>query len=675
MARTYFPEVQALRAIAVVMVVVYHLQPRALSGGFIGVDVFFVISGYLITGHLLREYRRHGRISLASFWAARARRILPAALLCIVVTGVVILMVYPPTQWARLGQHLMASALSVENWLLARDSVDYLASMNDPSPLQHFWSLGVEEQFYVLWPFIVLAGLVLAARRARWMLGGVIATVVLAGFAWSVFSVASGDLAAYFSTTTRVWELGVGGLLAVMVPSIRLSGAARTALSWSGIALIAVGGVALSGGDPFPGALALIPVLGASAVIAAGATSGALAPASLYGLRPVQWVGNVSYSLYLWHFPPIVFFTVLRGRAPGWAWSIALAGGAVGAAWLSQKYIEDPVRRNAWLSAVPRRSLVMGGVSIATVTALALVLPLSEQRAQTSWVATASALSAEGVEGAAAMTRTGDPAFVDGKTGITPAPTRAGSDQQHSVPGDCMVKPQAAHTPRCIVGDTNGGVTVALVGDSHAMQLSPAIVSIAKERGWRVQTYLHSSCPFNDERRILEAEDKSVCAGPNAETLAALLAHPPQIVFLANWASGDFENTHTGHAPGVAGFAKIWSALVAAGSQVVVFKDVPKPLFRPIAADCVAKHYASPRACAVPRAEALKGRSIVNQAAQLVPAVHIIDLTDRLCTDTICPAVIGNVLVYRDSNHLTDTFVRTLIPYIDERLPAHLRTL
>ena len=663
-----------LRAVAVALVVVYHLQPHLLRGGFVGVDVFFVISGYLITGHLLREHERTGRIRLPAFWAARARRILPSGLVCIAATLMTAYIVYPPTQWADLGLAGGAAALSVLNWLLAAQAVDYQSSLNAATPLQHFWSLGVEEQFYVLWPLLVLVACAMAARRGRGAIAVAFAVVIVASLAFSIVEARAQDPAAYFITTTRAWELAAGGMIALVLPRILVPQRIRTPLSILGLAAIGAGAAFIDGDTPFPGAAALVPVLGAAAVIAAGTAEGRFSPARVYAWHPVQRIGDISYSLYLWHYPPIVFFAVIAGRAPGCAWSIVLGGGAVAIAWLSWRFIEVPTRASAWLSARSRRSLLLGAGAIACAVALAVSLPVTASRTEATWVRAAAAVEARGAQGAAAMTPAANRFFTDGTTAMTPSPSVARHDQETLLPGRCMAVPKATVTPVCVTGDRRGTIRVALVGDSHANMLAPVIIALAEKRGWRVETHLHASCPFNLEERALETRGGSVCHSPNAATLKALLADPPDIVFVANWASGDFEPSNTGRPPGVAGYATIWNRLAAAGSDVVAFKDVPRPRSNPLAVDCLAAHYTAPQDCGMPRAQALQGRDIVEQAQRLAPEVRIIDLTDRLCGTRTCPAVIGNVVVYRDSNHLTDTFVQTLIPYVEQRLPRDLPT-
>jgi peptidoglycan/LPS O-acetylase OafA/YrhL len=292
------PDVQGLRALAVTMVVVYHLYPRTLPGGFVGVDVFFVISGYLITGHLWREYQRSGRVRLLDFWGRRAKRLLPAAALVLAVTWLVARFALPSSQLSATAQQIQASALYYQNWLLAHDAVDYLASGQAATPVQHFWSLSVEEQFYLIWPLLFLAAAFLARNRrpghgnarhgnAGRVLAGLMVALVAASFAYSVYDTHANPLAAYFVTPTRMWELGLGGLLA-MVPERRLP-ERRGWFGWAGLGLVLASPFVLRGTTAFPGALALLPVGGAVLFIAGG-------PSRLLSARPLVFLGGISYS-------------------------------------------------------------------------------------------------------------------------------------------------------------------------------------------------------------------------------------------------------------------------------------------------------------------------------------------------------------------------------------------
>ncbi len=310
-------DIQGLRAVAVASVLAYHLWPGAVSGGYVGVDVFLVISGYLITAHLLRDpptgWREVGR-----FWGRRMRRLLPASALVLVVSVAAAAVVLPASQLARTGVEAVASALYVQNWSLAATATDYLASESAATAFRHYWSLSVEEQFYLVWPLLIGAAVLLGRW---WRRAGALAVVVLAvlggSLAWSVHLTAVDPAAAYYVTTTRMWELALGGAVALLgarFPDVRVPDRVAGPLALAGLAAIGAAVVGFSATTPFPGATALLPTAGTAAVIVAypGARSSA---GRLLGLRPAQVLGDVSYSTYLWHWPLIVLVPFAVGRA------------------------------------------------------------------------------------------------------------------------------------------------------------------------------------------------------------------------------------------------------------------------------------------------------------------------------------------------------------------------
>jgi peptidoglycan/LPS O-acetylase OafA/YrhL len=667
--RRFLPEVQALRALAVALVVIYHLRPNLLPGGFIGVDVFFVISGFLITGHMLREVEQTGRLSLAKFWAGRARRILPASLVAIGVTVSLATVVVPVTEWANLQRQALASIFYVQNWVLAGDAVDYLAADNVATPFQHFWSLAVEEQFYLLWPLVVV-GAALAVRRVRGDRTRALRTLVLvlfglivaASFVWSVLQVNAGDPAAYFATTTRLWELGVGGLLAVVLRHTDRFVLARSALALAGLATITLGAFLLTPSSPFPGVAALVPVLGAVGVVAAGRTAGAGSLTWLVDRTWVQWLGNVSYSLYLWHFPIIICFGVWADRSPSVLETLGLLALSLLLAQLSYAWVERPVRRGRW--ARPNGRMLVAGVAAMAVTAGIAVTPtLRAGVIERDWreastdivVAPGSGFGAEAISG------TRVPAFVTPDPVIVPNLEDVHKELDPTY-GRCASGAASDVTPPCEFGDLAGTRTLALVGDSHVRMFASPIVSAAKEQGWRVVTYLHNSCTFSLEPRKMRFAE--ACQEANEKTLAALRADAPDIVVTGIYGDSEFDSP----SGGVDGLVRMWDALHEAGSRVVVLKDAPRP--RRDVLECVADHAVAPQECAVPRKVAFSdpGHATIDKAVRLAADVDLLDLTDRFCGPRRCMPVVGNVMIYRDHNHITDTYARSLRPYIEDAL-------
>ncbi|WP_232498045.1 acyltransferase family protein [Agromyces humatus] len=374
------PEIQALRAVAVGAVLFHHGWPAVAPAGYMGVDVFFVVSGFLITGLLMREAEQRGSISLRNFYMRRARRILPAAVAALLVISAMTLLFVPQRLWATWFREIVASTLYYENWQLAIDSQIPQRADLESTPVQHFWSLSVEEQFYLFWPLLIVVGLWIATRRGSASVGTVLAVlgaVTVASFVHSLVLTADDHNLAYFSTLSRTWEFGVGGILAIVASrpwpgNDRL----RTAVSWIGLVLIVVPIVSFRTPEVFPGLVVLIPVVGTMAVIWAGMPAGPLSTARLAGLRPVQWVGDVSYSLYLWHWPIFMFTPYITGvPSPPWlmvllvAFSLLVAG-------LSKRWIEDPFRHGAHGIRMRSRVLIGGlAATIAVIVGAGLVAP------------------------------------------------------------------------------------------------------------------------------------------------------------------------------------------------------------------------------------------------------------------------------------------------------------
>ena len=373
------PEIQALRAVAIGCVVLYHFWPAVLPAGFVGVDVFFVVSGFLITGLLLRDAERFGRVRLREFYVRRIRRILPAALVVLSACAIATLLFVPRIEWRPFLQQVLSSALYVQNWHLARDSQIPRRADLESTPVQHFWSLSVEEQFYLLWPLLIIAALWLAVRLGRRRLAivaAVLGVATVASFVHGVALTAQDHNLAYFSTLSRAWEFGVGGLLA-LAPAIAGERLRRTRAlaAWLGLAAIAAAALTFTDHELFPGVIVLVPVLGTAAVIWAGMPRAALSLSPVAALRPVQWFGDISYSLYLWHWPIIMFTPYITGQPSPAPVMVLLLVLSIVVAAASKRWIEDPFRR-----AVPRERVRMPRVrriGVASAAALAAVVLLT----------------------------------------------------------------------------------------------------------------------------------------------------------------------------------------------------------------------------------------------------------------------------------------------------------
>ena len=352
-------EIQALRAVAVVLVVLFHLWPNRLSGGFIGVDIFFTISGFLITGHLLREASSERGIRLAGFWARRVRRLLPAAYLVLAVSLVATLTILPPRLWKETAVQVGASASGIQNWVLAASSVDYFGATGQPSLVQHYWSLSLEEQFYLVWPILIFAVFAftrqLLKRSRLYPVGAAMGVVCVSSLVWSVSQSYATPTVAYFSTFTHGWEFALGGLLALCIDALmptrwgRME-RTRALVTWAGLGAIRFSAFLYTGHSAFPGWIALLPILGTLVVIAAGTSSSRIQGVLLLRSKPVQLIGDASYSVYLWHWPMIIVLPFVAGHALGIAPKVAIFVASLLLGWWTKVSIEDPSRRSKALN-------------------------------------------------------------------------------------------------------------------------------------------------------------------------------------------------------------------------------------------------------------------------------------------------------------------------------------
>lgn len=365
----YRPELQALRALAVVAVVINHSWPGLAPGGYIGVDIFFVVSGFLITRQLVRERERTGRIALGRFYLRRARRLLPAATVVLLTIAVLTYLYVPRHEWHAWFGQLGASALYVQNWVMA-------TTHEAPTALMHFWSLSVEEQFYVLWPLLVIGGAALAVaagRSARIILLGIVAVVIAASLTHWIVVTASNYELGYFSTLSRAWEFAAGGLLALLPGRLPLGQRGRAVLLWLGLAAIVVS--VLTVGPDQSHALIVVPVVGTMAIIVASNAGVPRTARGLVGAAPVQWLGDISYALYLWHWPVLIFAPLITG-VPSESWfMVLLIGLAVMLSWGTTRFVENPVRRVPLAGGPRLRRLAIG---VAVVGGLVATVGLAE---------------------------------------------------------------------------------------------------------------------------------------------------------------------------------------------------------------------------------------------------------------------------------------------------------
>jgi len=663
------PDIEGLRAVAIVAVLLCHAGLSFMAGGYVGVDVFFVISGFLITRLLLGELDRTGGISLRRFYARRAKRLLPLSAVLLAAVGVLSLLLLSPVRAVEVSGDIVSSALYTANWHFAARSVDYFAQEVEPSPVLHLWSLAIEEQFYLVWPTLLLAVTWFWRKRggslrpAIWV---TLAVTLVGSLLLGIHLTEDQPAAAYFSTFGRAWELALGAGLAVL-GAVRIPRALAAGVGWAGLAAIVYAAVVFDAGTPFPGTAALLPTLGAACLILAGSSVHARAkgaPAWLLSLPPVRYVGRISYSWYLWHWPALIFAAVIWGPL-----SVPAALLVVAASWVptavTHHLIEDPLRLSRALAHRPNRALaiglgcmaigVCGGVGLAHFQPTLRTAPLAD------------------VRGAAALPE--QPRPQQRAVAVRPNPLRAAADRSRAYYDGCLVGISGTNSNKCLYGDPDGERTLILFGDSHAMQYFPALEELAETHHWRLITLVKAECTPGEVkiRSMIADREYSQCDAWREESLrriemgggSTLVVMSGDTAYVPYGSDGGELSGEAAATAMEAGYLATLTRIHRAALRTVVIQDTPAS-----ASDvpgCVSEDLQHLASCAFPRVHD-EDKEFDVRAARSAPGGHLIDINREICPDDLCRAVIGNALVYRDKSHLTATFARTLAPAIERGL-------
>jgi peptidoglycan/LPS O-acetylase OafA/YrhL len=697
-AQTGFrPDIEGLRAVAVVAVVLFHADVPGVGGGFVGVDVFFVISGFLITGLLWREVSTAGTVRLRRFYGARARRLLPASATVGVITAIGSAVLLPPLQARSVMGDGIASALYVSNYRFILQGVDYLAATLPPSPFQHYWSLGVEEQFYLVWPALII-GTAWLIRRARRRTRAhatssehpylvVLALVAAMSFAMSLAATYVMPPVAFFSLPTRAWQLAVGGLVALTAGQWRRLPALPAAIAgWAGLALILLACTLLGTTTPYPGVAALLPVLGTVLVIGAGCAVPTLGAGRVLAWSPMRAIGRVSYSWYLWHWPVLLLAPPLLGHPLGLAARLAAALVSGGLAVLTLRFIENPLRFAAPIRRSALGSLLLGGVATAVAVcvgvALLVALPTPVGRGAPAAALTVTAApppTADNIDAYDAAVRQ---AFAQVQAAV------AASAELKAVPSNldppladaaaelkaiylygCLRSVFQVGQPECATGDTASTTTVALVGDSHAAMWAPTFQQVAAQRRWRLETLGKAACPpmnlpdRNTLRRLVEH-----CEQWRGQIIARLRAEHPRLVVVSMWRGygpgyGSIPDFGSYDPAWIDSLTRLVQQLRGIGAKVLVLGPIPAPHF--VVPVCLSGHLDDATACSPPKSMAVNESGIAAEsAATKAGGGQYADLTELFCTADRCPVIVGNTLVYLDWTHLTVEYARALAPVV-----------
>ncbi len=606
-------QIQGLRALAALLVTIFHA--RLVPGGFIGVDIFYVISGYLITGLILREIENTGTLNLQNFYQRRIKRLLPTSVFVLFVTAIVGMFVLPAITRDALGRDLFAAATYISNYLFAWWQNDYQNLNATPSPFIHYWSLAVEEQFYIVWPIFILF---LSRFGKRAVLYGVAISSALS-LLLSIYQTQTSPIWAFYSLPTRAWELGVGALL-LFIPDTFWK---NRFIPWVGLIGIAIGALKFDENTSFPGINAVLPV-GATALLIGSIAIWPRFFNDVSNNRVSQWLGAISYPLYLWHWPALVLPSSALGRPLRIRERIFCILLTIVLAHFTSKYIEQPLRNKK----VPGKKIYR---FFAATTALSLVAGL---------LITSTASSIISVKG------------TDYKFNLIDVM------EKPSVYGDnCHSNYGETKSGDCTYGDVNSKTTVVLYGDSHAAQWFPALEALANDRGFKLVSLTKSACPSVDVPRADQGAFKNVhCDKWRDESIARIKKLRPAAVIMSSF---QYFNPPSGYPDEYQwwkeGQIRLLDALRGSSKHLIYISDTPRPL-RDIP-NCLASR--DVKSC----------NTTEKTPVKIINGFEKVDPTPWLCTN-YCPAIQDGYVVYRDASHISVAAALALKSQLEAALMA-----
>jgi peptidoglycan/LPS O-acetylase OafA/YrhL len=645
--KKFRPELEGVRTVAAFLVAIYHIWIGSVSGG---VDVFFIVSGYLITTSLLTKVEREGRIHLVEYWLGLARRLFPVAFTVLVFTVGLSIMIMPQAQWKQIITEVFSSALYVQNWQLAVSAVDYLAQNNQASPLQHYWALSLQGQFYLTWPFVILFSFLVAEKvlktPIRKTLLAVLITLFTLSIGYSVYKTAVNQPWAYFDTLARVWEFSLGGILALLIPYLTLRKSVNMVIGWLGLAVICLTGILLPVSTVFPGYAALLPTTGVILIIIAAENPARFGVDRLLGSKPFMFFGGISYGFYLWHWPLLVFYySYFDVNTVSLLGGVAIILSAILLSFLSVKILETPVRKISVKQSKKRLATVL----------LGLILPLL--CLNTVWALYVKDKNQQQYDlkeypGARAISDNMEPA-PDKKPVPSALTVKEDLPAFYDNP-ECFSNMEDDKVTVCSRGETDDPeYTVALIGGSHSGHWYPALEELSKKMKLQIDIYNKDACRFSDDD--FEGLLNESCMDWNEEVLKMLKSDPPDLVFTtANVGEGDTVPE---------GYSHQWEKLDGI-TNIFAVRD--NPFMEGDPPQCVEEK--GIEECSVPRDQVLSDTVPWENTEGIPDNVTFADLSEYFCQNDTCPPVVGNVLVYRDYHHISTLYARTLAGAVGEEL-------
>ncbi|SHF76410.1 acyltransferase family protein [Ornithinibacillus halophilus] len=652
--KKFRPELEGVRAVAAFLVAVYHIWLGSVSGG---VDVFFIVSGYLITTSLLSKMERHGQIHYFDYVLGLGRRLFPQAFIVLFFSVVFSFLVLPQVQWKQTMSEIFASVFYFQNWQLATNAIDYLAQNNEASPLQHFWALSIQGQFYVTWPLVIFIAFIIAKKLLktppRKTLLGVLVTLFITSISYSIYITTVNQPWAYFDTLARVWEFSLGGILALLIPYLTFNKLLSTVLGWVGLGIIVFTGILLPVSTVFPGYAALLPTSGVILIIIAAENSTKNNVVSLLGSKPFMYFGGISYGFYLWHFPLLVFYYAYFQTD-----TVPIFDGIVVMlisfflSLLSTRLLESPIRK---LSVQESRGKILAII----VMFLALVLG-----SNTAWGLYHDSAQEEFNEQLEISDYPGARVLydnVEATLDIEPIGTPVG--EENKLPAfyqdGCYVSLDKFGFKKCSYGETdNPEFTIALVGGSHSGHWFPALMQFADEEKIQIDVYNKDACRFSTQD--FDGALDETCMDWNEKIVDALLEDLPDLIFTTATTSSGTKVPE--------GYIEMWEKFDGV-TNIFAIRDNPRmkedvPL-------CVEVN--GPDDCGIPREDALASTPPWEVTDGIPSNVYFADLSNYFCDEDTCQAVIGNVLVYRDRHHISTLYSQTLGEPLKEEIQKALK--
>ena len=659
-AKRFRPEIEGLRAVAALLVAAYHVWFGTVSGG---VDVFFVVAGFMMTVTIVGHYERYGRLRIVVYLGRLMTRLLPNALVVLATVGLATVLFLPATQWKDVFAEIAASAAYVENWTLIDQSVDYLQRDDAVSPVQHYWAMSIQGQFYLLWIFVALLALVLRGKRtvdASMMV--VMTAVFCASFAFSLYLTSENQPVAYFHTGTRVWEFAAGGLAALLLRRVRtVSEGTSLVLGWCGLALILTCGIALPVQDAFPGWVALWPVVGALFILVAGHSPLRWSASSVLSTPVLVRLGAVAYALYLWHWPVLIFYLRWTGDSEAGVVAGALViAVSVLLAFVSTRLVERPLRAMA-SARRPATTVAIGVLAAALVAGGAVAVSAQEN----------DRVETDGLVGAALVEESSEGGQLDLDVGTTANPVPGVVASAEDLPplheDGCLTLLTNVDVVTCEYGDVDAARTLVLTGGSHSAHWLPGLDLAAQEEGWRLVTLIKDGCrvgyvapPQEDEAGL------TTCSEWNVEAEQTLVELDPDLVLMTSTTSGRGERESV-----LDDYVSVWQELAERDIPVLAIRDTPRAEFNRV--DCLVEHGALSPTCDVQRESTLNPVDPTTELTGVPDTVSFVDLNRYFCSGSVCPAVIGNAVVYSDRNHITATYSASLAQVLATELDTWSR--